>query len=77
MGGMITQYGNPQNLYLYSYYNIPTSEFFEILLLQAITVSALLYICVAFIPNEKRKSKAHYSKRKIIDIYSFIYLIHC
>lgn len=28
MGGMITPYGNPQNLYLYSYYNIPTSEFF-------------------------------------------------
>ena len=23
MGGMITPYGNPQNLYLYSYYNIP------------------------------------------------------
>ena len=27
MGGMITPYGNPQNLYLYSHYNIPTSEF--------------------------------------------------
>lgn len=34
MGGMITPYGNPQNLYLYSYYNIPTSEFFGILLVQ-------------------------------------------
>ena len=44
MGGMITPYGNPQNLYLYSYYNIPTSEFLGILLMQAITVAILLYI---------------------------------
>ena len=31
MGGMITPYGNPQNLYLYSHYHIPTTEFFGIL----------------------------------------------
>ena len=49
MGGMITPYGNPQNLYLYSYYNIATSEFFGILLPQAITVAVLLYICCSFI----------------------------
>ena len=31
MGGMITPYGNPQNLYLYSYYQIDTLEFFVFL----------------------------------------------
>lgn len=69
MGGMITPYGNPQNLYLYSYYNIPTSEFFGILFVQSLTVAALLYICCAFISNEKltlrRKSKIIISKDKL------------
>lgn len=55
MGGMITPYGNPQNLYLYSYYNIPTSEFFSILLIQTITVAVLLWICCSFINNEPLK----------------------
>lgn len=63
MGGMITPYGNPQNLYLYSYYNINTVEFFSILLKQSIMVAVLLYICCSFIPNEPLKLK---NKRKII-----------
>ena len=45
MGGMITPYGNPQNLYLYSYYNIPTLEFISVLLIQSIVVAILLIIC--------------------------------
>lgn len=28
----MTPFGNPQNLYLYSYFNIPTTEFFKIML---------------------------------------------
>ena len=28
LGGMLTPFGNPQNLYLYSYYAIPAGEFF-------------------------------------------------
>ena len=27
LGGMLTPFGNPQNLYLYSYFDIPTDEF--------------------------------------------------
>ena len=57
MGGMITPYGNPQNLYLFSYYGIGTAEFFGILLKQAIAVAVLLYICCAFINNEPLKLK--------------------
>ena len=80
MGGMITPYGNPQNLYLYSYYNIGTSEFFSILLLQSITVAVLLYICCAFINNEplklKRTSKIIVSKKELyIYIALFIMVI--
>ena len=74
MGGMITPYGNPQNLYLYSYYNISTAEFFKILLTQSITVIILLYICCLFIKNEKLKLR---KKPKLIisKIKLFIYVI--
>ena len=69
MGGMITPYGNPQNLYLYSYYNINTTEFFSILIIQSIVVAMLLYICCSFIKNEplklNRKAKIIISKNKL------------
>lgn len=44
LGGMLTPFGNPQNLYLYSYFNIPTTEFCLIMLpafLLAITLLGL------------------------------------
>ena len=68
---MITPYGNPQNLYLYSYYNIPTKEFFSILLVQAITVAVLLLICCSFISNEKLTLR---KKSKIIINYDMLYI---
>ena len=78
MGGMITPYGNPQNLYLYSYYNIGTVEFFSILLFQAITVAVLLYICCAFIHNEplklRKNSKIIISKKELY-IYVILFAI--
>ncbi len=32
LGGMLTPFGNPQNLYLYSFFEIPTGEFCRIML---------------------------------------------
>jgi len=76
MGGMITPYGNPQNLYLYSYYSINTAEFFSILLVQSITVAVLLYICCSFIHNEplklKRNSKIVIMKKELA-IYAVLF----
>jgi len=78
MGGMITPYGNPQNLYLYSYYNIPTTEFFGILLVQSITVAVLLWICCSFIHNEplklRKKSKIIVAKNELF-IYSVLFIL--
>lgn len=77
MGGMITPYGNPQNLYLYSYYNIGTTEFFGILLIQSITIAVLLYIACAFIKPEplklKDESKVKIDKKKL---YIYVTLFH-
>lgn len=58
MGGMITPYGNPQNLYLYSYYNIDVLEFFSILITYTVVVAVLLFICILiFVKNEKLELK--------------------
>lgn len=77
MGGMITPYGNPQNLYLYSYYNINTTEFFSILLVPSITVAVLLWICCAFVHNEtlklRKNSKIIISKKELC-IYSILFI---
>lgn len=78
MGGMITPYGNPQNLYLYSYYNIPTNEFFEILFVQALAVGVMLCICCAFISNDKltlkKDSKIIVNKNRLY-IYAILFIL--
>ncbi|MBR3693650.1 MAG: hypothetical protein IKL88_03895 [Erysipelotrichales bacterium] len=44
LGGMLTPFGNPQNLYLFSYYQIPTLEFMEIMFPPFITATTLIII---------------------------------
>ena len=56
MSGMITPHGNPQNLYLYSYYNVPTLEFIQILLPHFFIVLGLLIILpLIFVKKEPLK----------------------
>ena len=45
LGGMLTLFGNPQNLYLYSYFNIPTGEFCGIMLPPFLLAITLLALC--------------------------------
>ncbi len=80
MGGMITPYGNPQNLYLYSYYNIPTTEFFGVLLIQSLTVAALLIIAGMFIKNDpltlENKGHIDVDKKKLsVYVVLFVFVI--
>ena len=53
LGGMLTPFGNPQNLYLYSYFNIPTGEFCAIMLPPFLLAITLLAICCCAVKNEK------------------------
>lgn len=55
MGGMITPYGNPQNMYLYNFYEIPTLEFVKVLLIQSVAIALMLFIAGLFIKNEELK----------------------
>lgn len=51
LGGMLTPFGNPQNLYLYSYFNIPTGEFCRIMLPAFLLAVALLMVaCIPVKP---------------------------
>ena len=52
MGGMITPYGNPQNLYLFSYYEMGLLDFLAALAVQAATILLMLFISGLFIKNE-------------------------
>ena len=45
LGGMLTPFGNPQNLYLYSYFEIPTLEFMQIMAPPFVLAVALITVC--------------------------------
>ena len=53
LGGMLTPFGNPQNLYLYSHFNIPNGEFLTIMAPPFALATALIIVCcLAFVPSE-------------------------
>lgn len=45
LGGMLTPFGNPQNLYLYTKFNIPTGEFMLTMLPPFLVSVALITLC--------------------------------
>ncbi len=45
LGGMLTPFGNPQNLYLFTKFNIPTLEFMEIMAPPFIISIAIITVC--------------------------------
>ena len=53
LGGMLTPFGNPQNLYIYSFYQIPTWEFMTIMAPPfVISVLLITVCCLIFVKNE-------------------------
>ena len=53
LGGMVTPFGNPQNLYLYSKFNIPDLEFIGIMLPPFIIAILLITVCcIIFVKSE-------------------------
>lgn len=53
LGGMLTPFGNPQNLYLYSYFDIPTDEFLSVMAPPFACAVCLLSLACLFVKNEK------------------------
>ena len=53
LGGMLTPFGNPQNLYLYTKFHIPTGEFIAIMLPPfLISVALITLCCLVFVKKE-------------------------
>ncbi len=56
LGGMLTPFGNPQNLYLYSAFDIPNLEFIRIMALPfVVSVVIITLCCVLFVKSEELK----------------------
>ena len=54
LGGMLTPFGNPQNLYLYSKFNSPDGEFVSIMLPPFLVSILLITVCcLVFVKSEK------------------------
>ena len=77
LGGMITPFGNPQNLYLYSYFNIPTAEFFRIMLIPFLAATLLIVVCCLCVKKEPltldEDTVYEFKTGKII-IYSILFI---
>lgn len=53
LGGMLTPFGNPQNLYIYNKFQIPTLEFMKIMVLPFLLAVLMLTLSVLFFPKTK------------------------
>ncbi len=70
LGGMLTPFGNPQNLYLYSAFNIPNMEFMSIMAPPFVLAVALITICcVIFVKPEEleiKDEKVDLDKKRVV-----------
>ena len=58
LGGMLTPFGNPQNLYLYTRFAIPTFEFMKIMVLPfAVAIALITACCLIFVKPEPLEIK--------------------
>ncbi len=75
LGGMLTPFGNPQNLYLYSKFNIDTGEFIGIMLLPFIISIALITICCLLVKNEPLtvKTEINPMDKKRVALYLLLF----
>lgn len=77
LGGMVTPFGNPQNLYLYSYFNIGTAEFVQIMLPSFLTATLLIVAICLFvkpIPLTLKNDEAYHLPMSRTVIYSILFL---
>lgn len=77
LGGMVTPFGNPQNLYLYAFYNINTLEFVKIMFPSFVAATVLIIAICLFvkpIPLTLKKDNDYELDRKRTLIYSILFV---
>ncbi len=78
LGGMLTPFGNPQNLYMYAYFHIPTPEFCKIMFpsfLLAVSLLVLACLPVKKIKFSITKEFPEKLNRKKTILYCILFLI--
>ncbi len=80
LGGMLTPFGNPQNLYLYTKFNIPTIEFMGIMAIPFVVSILLMTVCCfIFVKSEpleiNDEEKKLDVKRTILYLLLFVFSI--
>lgn len=77
LGGMLTPFGNPQNMYLYSYFMIDPLEFMNIMYKSFIVSLILIYGTCFFLKKEKieelNKEEIHIDKKRTI-LYFILFI---
>ena len=69
LGGMLTPFGNPQNLYLYTKFNIPNMEFVKIMFPPFFLAISIITVCCLFVksePLEIKSEMAHLDFKKTV-----------
>ena len=74
LGGMLTPFGNPQNLFLYTKFNIATHEFISIMFLPFIISIVLITLCCCIFV---KKEPLHFSgdKSRVNTKSAIVYLV--
>lgn len=63
LGGMISPIGNPQNIYLFSFYDIGLLEFFKIMAIPTLAALVLIIITCLFIKPDKVEYNDEYEHK--------------
>ena len=79
LGSMATPVGNPQNLYLYAFYNIGINDFFSVMLpLTAVSLIALSALSMPLLPKnlpEQALERTYISSTKNLLIYLILFIL--
>lgn len=74
LGGMLTPFGNPQNLYLYTKFNIPSLEFVKIMAIPFTVAVALITLCCIIFVKPEPLSLSN-EKIKLNPLRTVVYLL--
>ncbi len=75
LGGMLTPFGNPQNLYLFSRYNIPTGEFMRIMAPPFAVSVILVSVCCLLVPRHSLRVSVSEDRKRLPAFRTAAYLL--
>lgn len=74
LGGMLTPFGNPQNLYLYAHFQIPTGEFMGVMLWPFLLAIVLITACCFLLPQHSLRIQEQQEER-LPPVRTAVYLL--